>query len=132
VSKVIFVADFFKEDITGGAELHDDVVLQYFKKAGILFNKIRCAEITEDYVNANTDKVWFIGNFVSLPTWHKQLFINKCRYILYEHDYKFLSNRNPIMFKDFVAPKTYLCNLDFYRSAQKVVCAKLVKKQSFL
>jgi len=122
MKKVIFIADFFKETVSGGAELHDDVVLQYFKKEGILHDQKRCIDLTEAYIDTNTDKVWFIGNFVSMPEYIKHLFVNKCEYILYEHDYKFLSNRNPIMFKDFVAPKTYLCNLDFYQSARKVIC----------
>ena len=122
MKKVIFIADFFKETVSGGAELHDDVVLQYFKKEGILHDQKRCIDLTEAYIDTNTDKVWFIGNFVSMPEYIKHLFVNKCEYILYEHDHKYLSNRNPSLFKDFVAPKLYICNLDFYQSAKKVIC----------
>ena len=97
MSKVIFVADFFKEDVTGGAELHDDVVIQHFKKRELLLDKKKCSLLTEEYIKDNADKIWFIGNFVSLSDSLKQLLINECKYILYEHDYKFLSNRNPLI-----------------------------------
>lgn len=122
VSKVVFVADFFKEDVTAGAELHDDVVIQHFKKCDLLLERKKCSLLTEEYIKANIDKVWFIGNFVSLTNSLKQLLINECKYILYEHDYKFLSNRNPIMFKDFTAGKPWIHNLDFYQSAKRVIC----------
>tara|TARA_R110002060_G_scaffold66712_4_gene75495 strand:- start:2497 stop:3351 length:855 start_codon:yes stop_codon:yes gene_type:complete len=122
VTQVVFIADFFDDQVTGGAELHDEIVIQYFRKIDIFFEKKRCAEITKQYVIENIDKVWFIGNFTRLSKEVKQLLIDECKYILYEHDYKFLSNRNPISFPNFIAPKSYLCNLDFYESAHKVVC----------
>lgn len=122
MKKIIFIADFFKETVTGGAELHDDVVLQYFKREGAFHDQKRCIDLTEAYVDANIDKVWFIGNFVSMPGYIKQRFVDKCEYILYEHDHKYLASRNPSLFKDFVAPKSYICNLDFYQAAKKVVC----------
>ena len=105
MKKVIFVADFFVEDTIGGAELHDDVVLNHFKSIGILHSKIRCQDISKEFIIENKDKVFFIGNFVTLRNYHKALLAKNCEYILYEHDYKFLKNRNPILFKDFIAPK---------------------------
>ena len=49
MKKVIFVADFFVEDTIGGAELHDDVVLNHFKSIGILHSKIRCQDISKEF-----------------------------------------------------------------------------------
>lgn len=122
MKKVIFVADFFVEDTMGGAELHDDVVLNHFKSIGILDSKIKCQDISKEFIIENKDKVFFIGNFVTLNNYYKALLAKNCEYILYEHDYKFLKNRNPIFFKDFIAPKKLLTNFNFYNSAKKVVC----------
>ena len=48
-------------------------------------------------------------------------FYNK-QYIIYEHDHKYLSTRNPGVFPDFVAKKEHVINLEFYKNASAVLC----------
>ena len=129
--KIIFLADFFVEDTLGGAELHDDVVLNHFKSLNLLDSKIRCQQLNKDFILANRDKVWFVGNFATLSNYHRALLANNCEYILYEHDYKFLKNRNPIAFENFIAPKKLLTNFNFYNCAKKVVCLSKFHREIF-
>ena len=76
IKKIIFLADFFIEDTLGGAELHDNVVLNHFKSLNLLDSKIRCQQLNRDIILANRDKVWFIGNFATLSNHHKALLAN--------------------------------------------------------
>jgi len=120
--QVVFIADFFKDDIVGGAEINDDTVVQFFAKNDLLFEKKRSHEVFPEFMLENTDKLFFISNFANLSTSVKAILYNKCDYVLYEHDYKFLKGRNPINFPDFIAPKHELTNVNFYKGAKKVIC----------
>ena len=131
MKKVIFVADFFKQDTLGGAEVHDDVVLQYFKSMGLLYDYKRSQDITSKYLREHTDKVWFIGNFARLKSEYKAYLAGNCEYLLYEHDYKFCKLRNPITFPDFICPTHQLTNLNFYFRAKKVICLGKMHKGIF-
>ena len=64
--KVIFLQDFFAHQHLGGAELHDDVVAQYFESRGILHSKINTYNLTPEMILEHADKTWFISNFVGL------------------------------------------------------------------
>jgi len=131
MSQVIFVADFFKGDTLGGAELHDDVVLQHFKSNDLLYDYKRSQDLTEQYLRENTDKTWFIGNFAGIRAEHKAYLTGNCDYLLYEHDYKFCKLRNPITFPDFVCPPHQLTNLNFYFGAKKVICLSKMHRDIF-
>ena len=43
-------------------------------------------------------------------------------YVIYEHDHKYIKNRNPGVFKDFLAPKEAVVNSEFYKKAKTVFC----------
>jgi hypothetical protein len=42
--------------------------------------------------------------------------------MIYEHDHKYLKNRDPAIFKDYIAPKTMIINQEFYKKAKVVFC----------
>ena len=42
--------------------------------------------------------------------------------MIYEHDHKYLTTRNPGDFEDFKAPAEAIINIDFYKNAQAVLC----------
>tara|TARA_R100001510_G_C7642100_1_gene199684 strand:- start:848 stop:1711 length:864 start_codon:yes stop_codon:yes gene_type:complete len=120
---IIFIADFLANDPQrGGAELHDKIVIEYFKSTGTLHEVKRSTEITIDYVKANKEKFWFISNFVFLSNHVKAYLSKHCQYVIYEHDYKFCKERNPIKYKDFKVPESSKINVNFFRAAKKVIC----------
>ena len=130
--QVIFLQDFFAHQHLGGAELHDEVVAQYFSSRGLLHSKINTYNLTPEQVLENTDKTWFISNFVALKNVCKALLAKHCKYLIYEHDYKFLKNRNPIEYPNFLAPdNTHKCNFTFYKNALKVVCLSKMHRRIF-
>ena len=115
----------------GGAELHDQVVLDYFSNKKILFDKKESYNINREYVENNLDKIWFISNFTFLKNEIRALISKKCKYIIYEHDYKFVDTRNPIYFKNFIVPNKNKVNINFYLRAQKVVCLSRMHREIF-
>ena len=130
--KIIFLQDFFADQHLGGAELHDQVVMDYFDKNGLLFDRINTYNVTSEYILANTDKSWFISNFVGLKNVCKALIAKYCKYLIYEHDYKFLKNRNPIKYPHFVAPdEGHKCNFTFYQNAVSIMCLSKMHRQIF-
>lgn len=131
MKKIIFLADMFASDHTGGAELHDDVVISHFRDKGILCDVVKCLSLKEKYINNNRDKVWFISNFTSLKNQHKAMLAKNCSYIIYEHDYKFIKVRNPISFSEFVIPQNQFTNVNFYRNAKKIICLSKMHKEIF-
>ena len=44
------------------------------------------------------------------------------RYCIIEHDHKYVSERNPAIYKNFIAPPQSIVNKDFYKSAKYVFC----------
>jgi hypothetical protein len=121
VSKIIFIADYFLEDLTGGAELNDNTLISLFDSEGLLYEKIRCHMLTENYIINNADKTFIIANFCNLSEKCKES-LYFCDYIIYEHDYKFLKSRNPAEYVDFLVPRKDLINVDFYSRAKKIIC----------
>ena len=43
-------------------------------------------------------------------------------YIIYEHDHKYVPDRNPGQYKDFLVPKDLIINYDLYATAKKIIC----------
>ena len=129
--RVIFLQDFFIEDFLGGAELHDDVVIKHLDKIGILYAKKKNSDLTAEYIHKHKDKVWFISNFSTLKPEIMGLLMRDCKYLIYEHDYKFIDTRNPINFKNFIVPEKRKININFYNLAHKVICLSKMHREIF-
>tara|TARA_R110002060_G_scaffold63696_1_gene72953 strand:- start:4470 stop:5321 length:852 start_codon:yes stop_codon:yes gene_type:complete len=131
VKQVVFVADFFKEEVTGGAEINDDALISFLASKNLLYTKIKSERLSEVYILDNIDKYYIISNFAFLPTVVKATLYKHGVYSIYEHDYKFLKNRNPITYPDFVAPDSQLTNINFYKKAHRVICLSQMQKEIY-
>ena len=121
VSRICFVADFFAEHVLGGGELNNEELIELLRAKGISVVKKRSFEINQQYIK-DSDEDFIIANFVGLSEESKLALQQKSRYIIYEHDHKYLTNRNPAYFKDFIAPKEAIINYEFYEEANAVFC----------
>lgn len=137
MTKITVIADMFLKDFSGtarpagGAELHDDVVIQKFSSLGILDECINSVHATPEAILSKKDNVFFIGNFFDLNCDVKAVLYSNCSYVIYEHDYKFCKNRNPIHFPNFKAPKQVLTNINFFRGAKKVITLSKMHRDIF-
>jgi hypothetical protein len=127
MNRIIFVSDFFLKDIQGGGELNDDELIKLLNSNN---NEVLCkrsAEITKKFVKENEDSFFIISNFVMLNEEAKREIENK-KYLIYEHDHKYVKNRNPGLYKDFIIPKYEIVNVSFYKNAKAVFCQSRLHK----
>jgi len=127
--KVALLQDFFDYEIVGGAEKNDSVLLSYL-------NENHNVEPVHTYkINDRLEYYDFfiVSNFIRLPEEAKQYFMDQKNYIIYEHDHKYVSNRNPGAFPNFDIPTKNIVNKEFYANAKKVfvlseVCKKVMEQ----
>jgi len=118
---IIFVADFFANQVLGGGELNNEELIEILISEGHQVQKINSASVTTEYIQQNKNKKFIIANFAALKKDVIPEFYD-LEYIIYEHDHKYLSTRNPGVFPDFKAPPEHITNLEFYQKAKAVLC----------
>ena len=117
-NNIIYISDFFINEVRGGAELSDDVVINFLERSGLNIRRI-----TSNNFNPNVDKAstYIISNFTGLSE-DKKNYLKKNKYIIIERDQKYVKSRNTAEYLNFVAPQSEVINEDFYRNAKKVFC----------
>jgi len=125
MSKLVFISDFFVDQVSGGAEIYDNLLIEELRSRNVKVCKFRSQEFTKKHFNLYMEMgfVFLVSNFIGLSDEVKKLLqIYGDRYCILEHDHKYLTTRNPANFKDFRAPPQELANRDFYKSAKQVFC----------
>ena len=126
MSNIAFIADFFATDINGGGESNDSNLIKH------LSTKNSVSQIHSHTVQIEQLKdydCFVIGNFVRLSEEVKNYLAQNKKYVIYEHDHKYIDTRDPSKFKDFVAPKNHIINESFYTNAHKVVVLSKICKE---
>lgn len=118
---IFYISDFFAEEIIGGGELNDLELINLLKNEFIL-DKYKSNIISEDIIKNNKEAIFIISNFINLSDRCKEYLQKNCKYIIYEHDHKYLKSRNPGLYPDFKAPPQEIINKKFYLNAKKVIC----------
>ena len=119
--KIIFIADFFVDQVLGGGELNNEELLHMFVADGHGVIKMNSHHLTESFIKNNKGAHFIIANFVNIKPHLLQQFHDK-KYIIYEHDHKYMLSRNPGTYPDFKAPPEALVNIEFYKNAAAVLC----------
>jgi hypothetical protein len=134
--KIVFIADFFVDEVPGGGELNNEEFISLLNKTKNYYNevlKIKSSDVSTGFLQEHRDLNFIVSNFINLRPESKEFIENNCKYVIYEHDHKYLINRNPATYKNFQAPPEAIVNLNFYKNAQAVLCqsnfhADVVKK----
>ena len=127
--KIVFVADFFRDRVLGGAECNDSVLIAHLESVGHEVQKVYSQQLHVSELVSN-GSFFIVGNFVGLSEEVKTAMIGgRVNYLIYEHDHKYLKTRDPARFKNFKAPQNQIINADFYRNAKAVVVLSEVCKE---
>tara|TARA_R110002033_G_scaffold171064_1_gene215689 strand:- start:375 stop:2003 length:1629 start_codon:yes stop_codon:yes gene_type:complete len=118
---VVFIADFFVEQIVGGGELNNYELTHLLREEGISVTECQSHTVQLDFLKNNQDSFFIISNFINLSEDCRQFLTTHTNYIIYEHDHKYLATRNPADYAYFRAPAADLRNYFFYKNAQKIV-----------
>ena len=125
MNNLVYISDFFIEHVRGGAEIYDDLLIKELEKRSVKVCKFQSHEFTTKHFQLY-EKCGFnflISNFVNLGAHVKKLLQAYAgRYCILEHDHKYLANRNPADFKNFIAPPQMVINKTFYSAASAVFC----------
>ena len=119
--KFIFIADFFVEHVLGGGELNNEQCIEILSSQGYTMEKIQSHLVTPSFIENNKENKFIIGNFINIKPDSMQKLLNT-DYVIYEHDHKYLTTRNPALYMNFKAPKEHIANYEFYQKAKKVFC----------
>jgi hypothetical protein len=85
-TEVIFVADFFAEELIGGAELTSEAII---KASPYKLFKLHSHSLTEQMLKQHRDKIWIFGNYTMVQN-HILMNIMKMgiKYYFFEYDFK--------------------------------------------
>ena len=128
MTKIIFVSDFFLGEVFGGAEFCNESLIQDLQQNYII-EKVKSSSLTPEVIENNKDSFYIIANFFMLSEASKQKLIKDCKYVVYEHDHKYIKSNNPILFVNCLAPETQIQNKDFYKNAVAVMCQSKLASQ---
>ena len=86
---IIWVSDFFINEVTGGAELCDDAAISYLKTLGQYKVKtIHSRDVTEKFIKENKENLFIISNFTQLGPDNIDTFYKKnIKYVHYNNEY---------------------------------------------
>lgn len=118
---IIFVSDFFFEDFPfAGAEICNRELVRLLQREYNVI-EIQSQKLDKTFIDHYQDSLYILGSFFLVPKESLEV-IKTLEYIIYEHDHKYLSNRNPAEFTDFLAPREKIRYQDLYENARLVIC----------
>jgi hypothetical protein len=112
--EVVFVSDFFVQDVIGGAELTTEALI---KSAPLKTYKIRSKQLSKEIIQKNAEKYWVFGNFVGLDPGLISLITKTLNYSILEYDYKFCKFRS-VEKHEYIEKN--VCNCENTKSAELV------------
>ena len=89
---VVFVADMFKEDYAGGAELTTDALIS---SSPFTVFKLHSKDVSLKLLEEGHRKFWIFGNFSSLDMQLVPSIVANMSYAVLEYDYKYCRYRSP-------------------------------------
>ena len=121
--EVFFIADLYESDLAGGAEIVNEQVIGLLSRDGYNVSKLYARLVTVDLIQSIKTKPIILGNFITLREDVKyELTKGGYNYLIYEHDHKYVYDRNPAVFPNFKIPPNALVNVDLYKKATRVFC----------
>ena len=128
--KIVFIADFFADQVSGGGELNNEEAINILIARGYSVERKMSQQVTEEYLKSNNTSHFVVANFIGLEDrCKKRLAKDNYKYIIYEHDHKYLKTRDPSHFSDYVAPPDQIINRDFYEKSLAVFCQSNLHKE---
>lgn len=137
MKKIFYISDFFKSDVrNGGAEIVDDILLNYFRQDGFEVVAFKNQELTENHIKLyrKSGFHFLVSNFTLMSdSVSDELVKVPNSYSIMEHDHKYVMTRDPAQYKDFLAPESDIVNREIYENAkyifaQSKIQAECIKK----
>jgi len=132
MSNIVVISDFFIDETIGGGELNDHELVELMIDRGHKVYRLKSKNVTVELLNAligeDLSTNFIISNFRMLSEECKRMFYSptfkngQLKYMIYEHDHKYLKTRNPAYYEDYHAPREEIINYEFYSKAMAILC----------
>jgi hypothetical protein len=119
MANILFIADFFADQVPGGGELNNKVLIEKLYKRGHTVRRVNSHLVNHMDLLYNENII--VSNFANLSEENKKDLQSR-NYIIYEHDHKYLPGRNPGIYPEYHAPKEHIINRQFYANAKAILC----------
>ena len=133
MKKIFYISDFFKSDVrNGGAEIVDDILLDYLRQDGFEVVSFRNKELTEKHIKLyrNSGFHFLVSNFTLMSDEvSDELMRGPNTYSIMEHDHKYVKTRDPSRYKDFRAPSDEIVNREIYENAKCVFAQSKIQAE---
>lgn len=126
MKRIAFIADFYSDELPGGGESNDTNLISHLGKNNDV-HLYKSENVTVN--NLNKAEVVIVSNFVLLPGNVKDYLINNKKYMIYEHDHKYVNTRDPSSFRYFKIPAENIVNKKFYENAYCTIVLSDICKQ---
>ena len=125
---ITYISDFFVDHVIGGGELNDDELIKLLEERKYKVKKTQSHLVNSKFLLDNEGSFFVISNFCNLSPESKGWISKNCRYVIYEHDHKYLNTRNPADFENFKAPQDAIRDFFFYKGAEFVIAQSTFHK----
>ena len=121
--KIVFVSDFFEDQVKGGAEIYDGILIRMLRESGSKVVRFSTREFIDKHVllYRNCGFHFIVSNFVNLQiSAYKEFLKSPGSYSILEHDHKYIIERDPSHYDDFLVPSDRIRFREFYANAKNV------------
>ena len=120
MKEVIFIADFFVNQIFGGGEIVSEEIIKGLEKNGYTVNRLSCERLNKKQELQNHNLL--IGNFALMSEEMKEFISENCTYSIIEYDHKYVKERDVTNYNQYLVSPDKIINRKFYKNAKYVYC----------
>jgi len=129
--KVLLISDeVYSEINNGGAESNNNEIIKILNDSGIKCDFIKTHDFNNTFDSIVKYDLYIVSNFYFISEEAKNFLYSK-KYIITEHDYKFVRERNPCFFPNLIVPQDRIIHVDFYKNAKFVLVQSNFQKEVF-
>jgi hypothetical protein len=128
--RFLIISDFSHEKCRGGAEINNEILLNLLNEAGHFAGFIETKDFNLSFDSYDHIDLFIVSNFFFISEAAENYLISK-KYLIIEHDYKFVANRNPFTYPEFRVPATLTLHKALYLHSVSVLTQSRLHKNIF-
>ena len=132
MKKIVFIADFFVDEISGGAEICDDILINLLRADGFDVIKFKNSDLSHQHIKLyrSCGYHFIISNFTLMTGAVSTELLNVPNsYSIMEHDHKYIKTRNPAVYKDYIAPSQDIVNREIFANAKNIFAQSKIQAE---
>ena len=118
---IAFVADYFADEVPGGGEVNNDELIKLLSADHTVL-KVKSRNLDPAAIENGLVDFYIVSNFLELSYQSYTYLTERANYIIYEHDHKYVRNRNPAQYENYEVPKSEIVNHQLYKNAKAILC----------